>query len=415
MTNITNKTKKQKSGFGLKIISVLTAMLIWFWVVGINSQVTQRKFVSIPVKFDNLSEMRDNYGYSIIVDKELYIDVTLEGKSADLNRIKSEEIYACIDLGRVSQAGELSLPIEIKEMDYAHVAEQSQSSTLLYIDKAGDIKIPVTAKIVQMVKEPAVDIGELELSADHVIVYGPEKILRTLDYALVELSLGVVDRPVTVTEKLVLINKNGEEVKNQYLSTRDLIAVDVTVPVTMTKEIDLTIGYKHGYYNSKNTNISINPDKIIIKGNPDSIKNIFEYNIGVIDEKIYENDTTVTMPFSFPEGVTSEIRAAEVDIKFIDVESKFINVSVRQNINFNVIPPANFEYHINEDRIQIKILGNPAVLRYINSSRISAVADLSAITESGNYSVPVNININNNDPENPAFCVGEYLITLQIY
>jgi len=390
-------------------------MLIWFWVVGIDSQVTQKRFPAIPVEFANLNDMRDNYGYSIIVDKELYIDVTLEGKSADLNRIKSEEIYAYIDLGRVSQAGEISLPIEIKEMDYAQVTYQSQSSTLLYIDKTGDKAIPVIAKIVQQVKEASVDIGELSLSSEYVTVYGPVGILKTLSHALVELSLGVIDRPVTVTEKFILINENGEEVKNQYLSTRDLIAVDVTVPVTMTKEIDLTVGYKHGYYNDKNTNITIIPDKITIKGVPDLVRNIFEYNIGVIDEKLYENDTKVTIPVSFPDGVASETRAAEIDIKFTDVEPKLINVSLRQNVNINVIPPGNFTYHIKEDRIQVKIIGDPAILRSVNSSSISAAIDLSAMTESGSYFVPVSIFINRNDEENPAFCVGEYLITAQIY
>ena len=411
------KIKKPKSGIWLKIFSVLTAVLIWFWVVGVNSQITQKKFASIPVKFDNLTEMRDNYGYSIIVEKELYIDVTLEGKSADLNRIKSEEIYAYIDLGRVSQAGEISLPIEIKEMDYAYVAEQSQSSTLLYIDRTKDVPIPVDVKIVQMVKVTDVDIGELELSFDHVLVYGPERILRTLDRARVELSLGAIDRPVTVTEKFTLINKNGEEVKNQYISTRDITTIEVTVPVTITKEIPLNVNFRHGYYNPKNSKISIIPEKITIKGPPDIINGILEHNIGVINEKQIESETesTLTIPVILPDGVASETRTADVEIKFMGLEPKLINVSIRQNNNFNVIPPENFEYHIKEDRIQIKILGSPEVLRAINSSRISAAVDLSAITESGSYPVPVNIVINRNDTDNPAFCVGEYLVTAEIY
>jgi YbbR domain-containing protein len=409
------RPKKSKGDFHLKIISVLTAVLIWFWVFGFESQVAQRRFASVPVIFENANEMRDRYGYSILVDKELYIDVVLEGQSAYLNRIRPESIHAFVDLNRVTQAGEQPLPIEIKEMDYVHVADQSQSSTLLYIDKESSKPIPVDARIVQMVKEPDVEIGELGLSANSVTVYGPEEVLKTISHAQVNLSLGTVERPVTVTETLVLINNNGEEVRNQYISTRDVTTVEVFVPVTMTKEVPLILSYRHGYYNDKNTNITIVPETIFITGSPDFINSIHEYNIGVIDEKKYERDTTETMRISLPAGVTSDVHAAEIGIKFIDIEPKLINVSTRQNANFNIIPPANFEYRIREDRIQIRLLGHPSVLRFINSSRISVTADMSALTERGTHPVPLGINIISNNAENPAFCVGEYLITVEIY
>jgi YbbR domain-containing protein len=409
------KPKKTKSDFFLKIISVLTAVLIWFWVVGFESQVTQRRFASVPVRFENLAEMRDNFGYSIIVEKDLYIDVTLEGRSAHLNRVRVQDIEAFIDLAGVSQAGEQSLPIEIKHMDYVEVADQSQSSTLLYIDRESSVTIPVEARIVQMVKDPDVEIGELGLSAASVTVRGPEGILKTLSHARVNLSLGAVERPVTVTERFILINKDGEEVRNQYISTRDATTVEVFVPVTMSKEAPLTVSYRHGYYNAGNTNITIVPETILITGPPDFINSIHEYNIGVIDEKRYTGDTTVTMPIIFPDGVTSSVHAADVEIKFIDIESKLINVSTRQNNNFNTVPPPNFEYRIREDSIQIRLLGRPAVLSFINSSRISVTADMSALTERGTHSIPLGIGIIRNDADNPAFCVGEYLITVEIY
>ncbi|MCL2096633.1 MAG: hypothetical protein FWH10_06995 [Oscillospiraceae bacterium] len=412
--NIKN-IKKSKGDFFLKIISALTAVLIWFWVVGFESQVTQRRFASIPVEIKNQNEMKSNYGYSMLVDKELYIDVILEGKSAHLNRLKPQDIEAYIDLNRVSQSGEQSLPIEIKEMDYVHVADQSQSSTLLYIDRESSVTIPVDARIVQMVKEPGVEIGELGLSAGSVTVYGPEGVLKTLDHALVNLSLGAVERPVTVTEKFILIDGDGEEVRNQYVSTREAATVEVYVPVTMTKEIDLTVNFRHGYYNEKNTEITIYPETIEISGSPDLVKNISEYNIGIIDEKRHETDATVTMRLFLPGGITSGVHTAEVGIKFRDVETKTINISTRQNSNFNIIRPPNLEYEIREERIEIKVLGNPSVLRLVNSSRVSVTADMSALNERGAHMVPLEIEIINNNPDNPAFCVGEYFITAEVY
>jgi len=408
--------KKSKGDFFLKIISVLTAVLIWFWVVGFESQVTQRRFTNIPVRFENLNEMRDNYNYSIIVEKDLYIDVTLEGRSAQLNRIRNSDIEAFINLSTVTKPGEQPLDIEIKAMDNVHVVNQSQSSTLLYIDVENSRTIPVDARIIQMEgRDPNVEIGELRLSTNSVTVYGPDGVLQTLSHAQVNLSLPFVERPVTVIEQFILINNDGEEVRNQFISTRGVTSVEVTVPVTMTKEIPLAVNLRYGYYTDKNSDINIVPDKITISGSPDFINNISEYNIGTIDEKRYDSDTTLTMPIAFPDGIASDTHAADVEIKLINIESKIINVSTRQNSNFNIIPPPNFEYSIREDRIQVKVLGDPETLSRINSSRISVTADMSALTERSPHLVPLVIEIISNNADNPAFCVGEYLINVEIY
>jgi len=410
------KRKNPKWDFFLKILSVIAAILIWFWVVGFETQITTKKFASIPVYVENLNELKSKYGYSIIVDKEIYIDVTLEGKSSDLNRVKFSDIYAYVDVGSVTQSGEISLPIEIKEMDYVYVVDQSQSSTLIYIDKYDSTDIPVIVEIVQMVIENDVDIGELKLSPARVEVYGPKGILDTLDHAQVSISLGPnqISRSVKVTEKFILINENGEEVKNQYITTKDINAITVEVPVTITKEVPVLLNYKYGYYNSQNANINIIPDRIKIKGSPDDIENISGVYIKeLIDEKKYENDATVTSSIVLPEGIESlDGETAQIEIKFIDSETKIINVSTKQNVNFNVISPKNSECHIKEDRIQIKILGPAENLKRVNSSGIEVTADLSAY-EKGSYSdVPLDISVISDDS---VFCVGEYKINVEIY
>jgi len=411
------KRENPKWDFLLKIISVLAAILIWFWVVGFETQITTKKFASIPVHAENFNEMNFKYGYSIIVDKEIYIDVVLEGKSSDLNRVKPSEIYAYVDLNEVTEAGEISLPILIKEMDYVQVVDQSQGSTIMYIDKETDTSIPVIANIVQKVIETNVEIGNLKLNPENVTVYGPKGIIDTLDHVLVNISLGTnsINRPVRVTEKFILINKDGEEVKNQYITTKDITAINIEIPVTTTKEVPLVLNYKYGYYNGKNAKINIIPDKIKIKGSPDDIENIQSiYLKEVIDERKFENDTAVTSSFVLPEGIESlNGDTAQIEIKFIDPETKMINITTRQNVNFNVISPKNTECHIKEDRIQIKVLGPAEFLRSINSSKIRVTVDLSTY-EKGSYSdVPLDISVVSDD--NTVFCLGEYTVNVEIY
>ena len=410
--------KQNKWDFLLRILSVIIAILIWFWVIGFETQVARKKFVSIQVQIDEQSriDMESKYGYTIIVDKEIYIDVTLEGKSSDLNRVKASDIYVYVDLKNVSQAGEISLPIEIKEMDSVQVVEQSQSSTILYIDVKTSKPIPVEAKIVQMVTESNIDIGELKINPDIVVVYGPKGVLDNLDHALVNISLGfeLINRPAKVTETFILINENGEEVKNQYITTKEITAIDIEIPVTIKKEVPILLNYRYGYYNDKNAKINIIPDTIEIRGIPDDINSIESiYLKDIIDEKKYEHDTIITSSVVLPEGVESlNGETAQIEIKFIDPDTKFIRISTRMNFNFDVIQPQNAEYHIKEDNIQIKILGPADRLQSIKSSDISVSVDLSAYEKGTHSDIPLDVSVVSDDA---VFCVGEYTVSAEIY
>ena len=408
--------KKQRGEFWLKIISVLTAILIWFWVVGVESYVTQKKFTSIKVILENASEMKKNYGYSVLAFTEVYIDVTLEGKNSDLNRVNSDKIYAYIDLNGVSSSGRQSLPIVIDGIDYVGVVSQSQSSAIVYIDRETSISIPVDGKIIQMVREPDVEVGSITLNPGSITVYGPKDVLDTLSHAVVNLSLGNVERPVTVTEKFILVNKDGEEVRNQYISTRDITSIEAYVPVTMTKEITLDLSYKHKFYNDRNTNIKIIPDKIEVRGSPDAIKNMADVlYIDEIDEKQYDTDTTVTRQIHLPQGVTAldGTETADIEIKFIDLDLKTVSVPTRQNSRFVIKSPEKSEYYIKEENISVKVLGTQTILNSIYSSRISITVDLSGFTEKGMYSVPVLVELLYGN--GTAFIVGDYTVTAEIY
>ena len=407
--------KKSKLDLPLKILSVILAIFIWFWIIGFETQVTRKNFASILVHAVNVNDMKSKYGFSILDDREIYIDVILEGKSVDLNKLKASDIYAYIDLNNVTQAGETSLPIEIKEMDNVQVFYQSQNSMLQYIDVASSRNIPVNAKIVQMVTSSDFDIGELVKKPDSIAVYGPKGILDTLDHALVNISLGseTINRSTKVTEKFILVNKEGEEVKNQYVTTKEITAIDIEIPVTMTKEVPLVINYKHDYYNAKNAAVTITPDRIEIKGPPDDIARI--ESIGLkeqIDEKKYEIDTTITSSIFLPEGIESlSGETAQIEIKFIDPDTKYINISTRQSSNFTIVEPKGAEYHIKEDFVQVKILGPSNSLRAINSSGIIVRLDLSAYEKGAHSEVPLDIST----VDDSVFCVGEYTISAEIY
>ena len=444
-----NGIKKSKGDFLLRIISVLSAILIWFWVVSVESYVTTRTFTLVPVGFENLREMRENYEYSVFSFTETYINVTLEGKYSDLNRVKNSDIHAYIDLRGVSKAGKQSLHIKIDGIDYISVVDQSLDSASVYVDKPHSDEFPIEWEIVDIDEiPPDIDIGNLILTPDKIRIYGPKEEVDKLAHIKLNFYLGEIEEPkefsmpvplnfANHTENFILIDNKGNEVENQYLETQALSAIEVYVPVTMTKEVPLTVNYKYGYYNEKNTSISINPATVKIKGSPYNLNRINEIVIGEIDEKEHAKgnpnepfkiplDLSEMINFSPSEEIInlSDVTEVDVDIKYTDLDVKTVNVSTSENDNFRIIEPGNgLEYHIQEKSISIKILGPPEILNEINettSDGIIVTANFDALTR-GTHKVILTVklddNIIRNHPDSSKLChfLDESTVTVEIY
>ena len=409
------KTPEKKWDILLKIISFLMAVLIWFAVIFFQSNITQRIFTGIEVQIDNFNEMR-SHGYTILGNDKFYVDVTLEGKNSDLNRINRSEIRAYIDLQGVERAGEIIRPVQIREINYVAVVEQSLSSAIIYIDRNMTKSVPVTGNIIRSNTESGIETGELSFTPEAVNVTGPEQLIDMINHARVEVDLGsaLVERSRNVRENFILVDENGGEVSNPYIRYHEN-TIEVHVPVYMEKEVPLRVEYRYGYYTRNNVSVKINPEAVRLRGSPDYLNNLDEIIIDMINEKEIDGDRTLRRPVNLPGNPPDDIReingvtSADVEIIFNDMLTRTVTIPVSR---FDITPPDNFGYHIQEANLVIRLFG-PANRINISPSLVLISADLSGFMEAGTYPVTVSAVIS--DEGAPVFCIGEYNITVEIY
>ncbi|GHU36389.1 CdaA regulatory protein CdaR [Clostridia bacterium] len=409
-----NKAEKKKGhDIPLKIFSLLAAILIWFWIIGFESQVSEKTFTRVPVITENFEAMKQKYNYSILLDKELFVDVTLSGKYSDLNRVNPTDLIAFVDLAQVDSPGEILLPIEVKDIDYVELVSVSQSNTTMYIDRVKSVNVRVDVAIVQIIKSAEVDIGTAVPSPASITVTGPEGIVNNIDHAQVNISFGseaIIERTMNVTEQFKLIDKSGNEVQSRYVTSQES-SVNVLVPVTTTKEIPLTVSYKFGYWNEKNTKITLIPETIKVKASPDVFKTLTEISVGRIDEKKYDSDVDITMTIPLPEGVenVSGVTSLVVHVEFINMETRTLTIPASR---YKVTPPQGMRYRIKEPDIQIKLIGPKNVLQLVMPTGIDVKIDLASYTDPGTYTVPIDVSVISGVQVYP---VGEYSVSVEIF
>ena len=185
MSDKRSKADEKKAGkrnserildFVAKIACLVIAFFIWFYAMSTDVVSLEREF-TVPVTFENETELFENTGWSVLSGKDNSIVVTLKGKRNIINQVTESDIYAFADVSKIDKAGIQVIDIKISAPTECEVVNTSSSSVSPYIDKRVTRNIPVkviyTYEITSgyQLDEPVTNISE-------VAVTGPESELQ---------------------------------------------------------------------------------------------------------------------------------------------------------------------------------------------------------------------------------------------
>ncbi len=404
-----NKPVNKKNDTGARILCLVGAMLIWFYAVSSQTIIEDTRFASIPVKLMSVDTLEDEYGMTVISGYDYNVDVTLSGTRSELSRIDADDISAYVDLSQIETAGTYSLDLRVSAPGGVSVKELSANYVDVYVDKRSSKNVEIRINPVYMIESNYL-LGTPEADIETVTVTGPADVLSQITHAQVTVDVGKLTKTVTTTGSIVLY-AGSTPVTNPYVKTTQS-DVTVVVPVYTEKEVDLAVEFKHGYFNEKNSKITIEPSSIRIKGDPTELDKINTLHITTIDEKTISATTTSrTAIIELPDGIESVygVDSATVTINQIGVSTREINVK-----NITVKNPDGLNYSIARDSVNVTLRGGSGSLALVSESNVSLEADLSYYAKaSGRVSVPVKI-VLPNSLSSSVYEIGEYTLEFDI-
>ena len=83
-----------KNNISTKIISLLFAIFLWFYIIQVQNPEIEKTIRDIPVQFTK-SEL-ENRGLTLTNDKEVQIDVKIKGQRKHLSTIRKEDVAAVV-------------------------------------------------------------------------------------------------------------------------------------------------------------------------------------------------------------------------------------------------------------------------------------------------------------------------------
>ena len=109
-----NKPKQKGTDFGLKILAVVLAVIVWFILSITQYPIISKTITNVQVTFSTVGTKAEEKGLSPINYKQISVDVEIKGMNYEIGKYTSDDLIATVNLDKVTQEGRYDLEIDVK-------------------------------------------------------------------------------------------------------------------------------------------------------------------------------------------------------------------------------------------------------------------------------------------------------------
>ncbi len=362
---------KLKNNTKIKIISLLSALVLWIYVMAVVDPDDTKLFEDVPVAVTNIDELSDN-DLIVYPESDLVADIYITGRLSDLQKITAEDIHI---YGTINNPMEGNNKLALKANITKQVSYEFKSDFIVVrLEKLIHEKKEIRSDITGRYKD---DVDTIILDADSVNISGPRILIDQVKYIKASVSIDSNDKGnLTQRVKLVPVNNLGKEVKGVNL---DIKSVNAEIRLLEEKEVPINLQVEDTSVDI--SNYEVTPQTVTIKGKKDIIDTITYINTKKAD--LSGINTLSKIELDIPEEITANSKQVSVKVKDtnsllkrliysadeIELKNNYDNISIEE---LNIPDSINIEIEL-EDSSEI-----------INKSDIKLYIDLSNGYKPGN-------------------------------
>lgn len=227
----------KNNNIGMKVLSVLIAVLIWLFVANTNDPVVSKRIADIPVEIINEEALTDQ-GYAYEVTEGSEVTITVRGKRSIVDGLTALDFDAVADFSKLSTV--FAVPIDVSAKKYADQLEITMGSVntmKINTDEIISTSVPVNI-VVNGSPAEGYAAGNMTGTPNLVRVTGPENLLKNAKEIRAEVDLDGITHDITTTVKPVLYDKNDKKINSKQI-VFDTMSISVSVELWKTKAVNI--------------------------------------------------------------------------------------------------------------------------------------------------------------------------------
>ena len=233
--------KKIFHNWGLKLMSLLLAFVLWFLAVQINDPPETVNFSGISVKLTNTDLLEDENKVYEIMDNSDVVRVTIRAPRSVTKDLRASDIVAVADVSKLTDINTIAISYSIQGVSATSydTIRGDHDTVRLNVEDRADKRIRVQS---QTVGEVADGYIVMSSSADlnMINVSGPESAVEKISYALAEVDVGGASTSMSLYVKPKLYDAEGNLLDLPNVTT-NVSDIHMTVEVLAVKEVPVQL------------------------------------------------------------------------------------------------------------------------------------------------------------------------------
>lgn len=328
--------KRSLNNLGLKIVSVIIAIIIWIVVVNVDDYKTTKQISGIEIEFINGAAITDkNKVYEVPAGTT--VDIVVKGKRSIVEKLTAEDFKAVADLSKMSITNAVMVNVSAisnyigKELTISY----ADNAVLVAVENKLETQFPITVHTISEVAE-GYAIRSKTATPNLITVQGAESVVKNIREVIVNVDVSGATHNLTAVAQPIFLDGNGEEIDSAKFEY-DVQEVDIVVEVMKTKELSVKVSQmgelRDGYAIAS---IDYQPTTIEVVGEPADLAKVEEIVIDNIDvSNCYKDlETAVNIADYLPSGIIAVGMNQEIMIKIAieKIEERELRLETR-NIN----------------------------------------------------------------------------------
>ncbi len=387
--------KKLTANWGLKLASLIFAIVVWLLVTNINDPITSVRYTNIPVTLKNTNLITDQgQVYTILDGSDIISSVTLYAPRSIIDSLSQNNVVATADVQDLSSLNTVSINVTTnKYRDKIEKFVTSSDVVKLSVERKASKSLVLGATTSGSLADGYV-IGDVTTDQNMVRLSGPESVVNSVASATVDVDVTGFTSNIGTDADIMLLDANGEPVDTSLVSM-NIKTVRVNVVIYETKYVPIIyiISGEPASGYMLTGEIESNPDSLLIAGKNNNISSVNE--IQVYDPSLDVTGLTgnLTKTYEIKQFLPSGVTFGDPD--FSGSVSVVVHVEPIETRTFDV-PLSNitvdgevegFNIHIDDteyETVSVTLQGLENTMNGINADALRGVVKVNSILSANN-------------------------------
>mgnify|MGYP002517204138 CR=1 FL=1 len=206
--------KKLTNNWGLKLIAILFALILWFAVINIDDPVVSETFKNVPVQIMNTEVLTDaGMTYEVLDNTSVIESITVYGPRTLVESLSENDIIAKADFNDITVANTVAVNVSVDNRNSSKITNirSSLDSVKLNIEEAKTKQLVINATTTGKLASGYI-VGGIELDQNRIRISGPKSVVSKISTAKVNVDVSDSSSDVATYGTVRLYDKEGTEI-----------------------------------------------------------------------------------------------------------------------------------------------------------------------------------------------------------